>query len=75
MGQARVMERELLEKIMVLSNYKTAEKAANLFAPEKHHYSFDGYLYQLLKLSAALEKGISSKKALELVNSCLEISV
>lgn len=70
MNQSRIMERELLEQIVTLSNYETAEQAVNLFTPEKHRYSFNGYLYQLLKLCSVLSTGISTQEALELVDSC-----
>lgn len=68
----RQRENELLESIAALSDYETAEAAADIYAAEKHAYSFDGYLYQLDKLRAVLAAGVPPETALEAVDSCLD---
>ena len=45
----REREGELLNNIAYLAGLETAEAAADIYAAEKHAYSFDGYLYQLEK--------------------------
>ena len=60
-------ERELLTEIAAISDLETAEKAADRYSPEKHPYSFDGYIYQLEKLKVILLAGIPAKAAFELV--------
>lgn len=65
-------ERELLHSIAVLSDYKTAEAVADMYAAEKHAYSFEGYLYQLDKLRVVLEAGVPPETAIEAVESCLD---
>ena len=71
-ARGREEERRLLADIAVLADYETAEAAAELYAAEKHAYSFDGYLYQLSKLKAVLDAGIPPDVALEAVDSCLD---
>ena len=71
-AKQRDNERRLLKDIAALSDYKTAEAAAELYAAEKHAYSFGGYLYQLSKLKAVLTAGIPPDIALEAVDSCLD---
>ena len=68
----REEERKLLMEIEKLSDYKTAEMAANIYAINKHEYSFDGYLQQLLKLKIVLAAGVPAEIALEEVDSCLD---
>lgn len=72
---ARYRESELLHGIAALSNYETAEAAADIYAPEKHAYSFDGYLYQLEKLKTVLTAGVPAETALECVDGCLDIQI
>lgn len=67
-------ERELLESIAKLSDYETAEAAADIYAAEKHAYSFDGYLHQLEKLQTVLAAGVPAEAALEAVDSCADAS-
>lgn len=67
----RNRESELLHSIAVLSDYETAEAAADIYAAEKHAYSFDGYLYQLDKLREVLAAGVPPEMAIEAVDSCL----
>jgi len=67
----RYRESELLGNIAALSDAETAEAAAELYAAEKHAYSFDGYLYQLEKLQTVMAAGIPAETAMELVDSCL----
>jgi len=69
--EQRHRESELLRNIAALSDVETAEAAAELYAAEKHVYSFDGYLYQLEKLRTLMVEGVPAETALELVNSCL----
>lgn len=73
--EQRERERELLHSIAALSDYETAEAAADIYAAEKHAYSFDGYLYQLDKLRAVLEAGVPSEMAIEAVDSCLDAEI
>lgn len=54
----RGREGELLNDIAYLADLETAEAAADIYAAEKHAYSFDGYLYQLEKL----KNGISRRR-------------
>lgn len=54
----REREGELLNDIAYLADLETAEAAADIYAAEKHAYSFDGYLYQLEKL----KNGISRRR-------------
>lgn len=68
----REKESELLASIAALSDYETAEAAADIYAAEKHAYSFDGYLYQLEKLKTVLAAGVPSEIALEAVDSCAD---
>lgn len=68
----RQRESELLDQIAELSDYETAKAAADIYAAEKHAYSFDGYLYQLDKLRAVLEAGIPPEMAIEAVDTCLD---
>ena len=68
----REKESELLADIEALSDYETAEAAADIYAPEKHAYTFDGYLYQLKKLKTVLAAGVPAEKAIELVDSCVD---
>lgn len=70
--QQREKENELLKNIAALSDYETAETAADIYAAEKHAYSFDGYLYQLLKLQEVLAAGIPADVAIEAVDTCLD---
>ena len=70
--QQRQKENELLKNIAALSDYETAEAAADIYAAEKHAYSFDGYLYQLLKLQKVLAAGIPADMAIEAVDTCLD---
>lgn len=65
-------EGKLLAGIAALSDYETAEAAADIFAPERHAYSFDGYLYQLLRLQTVLAAGIPADVAIEAVDTCLD---
>ncbi len=65
-------ERKLLMEIEQLSDYKTAETAANIYAKNKHEYSFEGYLQQLLKLKTVLAAGVPANIALESVDGCLD---
>lgn len=69
--QQREKESELLASIAALSDYETAEAAADIYAAEKHAYSFDGYLYQLLKLQTVLAAGVPADVAIEAVDTCL----
>lgn len=55
-----------------LAGLETAEAAADIYAAEKHAYSFDGYLYQLEKLKTVLAAGVPSEIALEAVDSCAD---
>lgn len=68
----REKENELLSGIAALSDYETAEAAADIYATEKHAYSFDGYLYQLSKLKMVLAAGMPTDMALEAVDTCLD---
>lgn len=68
----REKESELLADIEALSDYETAEAAADIYAPEKHAYTFDGYLYRLEKLKTVLAAGVPAEKAIELVDSCAD---
>ena len=68
-------ESELLYSIAALSDYETAEAAADIYAAEKHAYSFDGYLYQLDKLRAVLVAGVPPEMAIEAVYSCLDAEI
>lgn len=54
----REREGELLNDIAYLADLETAEAAADIYAAEKHAYSFDGYLYQLEKI----KNGISRRR-------------
>lgn len=65
-------ENELLQSIAALSDYETAEAAADLYTPEKHAYSFDGYLHQLGKLKKVLAAGIPPETALEAIDNCVD---
>lgn len=71
----RKKESELLASIAALSDYETAEAAADIYAAEKHAYSFDGYLYQLSRLKAVLAAGVPPEAALEAVDTCLDTNV
>lgn len=71
----RKHESELLHDIAAITNIETAEAAADIFAAEKHAYSFDGYLYQLTRLKEALLAGIPTEEAIEAVDSCIGIDV
>ena len=71
----RQRESELLANIVALSDYETAEIAADIYAAEKHAYSFDGYLYQLEKLQTVLVAGVPKEIALEAVDSCLDAEI
>lgn len=68
----REKENELLASIAALSDYETAEAAADIYTAEKHAYSFDGYLYQLLKLQTVLAAGVPADVAIEAVDSCTD---
>ena len=68
----REREGELLNNIAYLAGLETAEAAADIYAAEKHAYSFDGYLYQLEKLKTVLAAGVPSEIALEAVDSCAD---
>lgn len=68
----RQRENELLESIAALSDRETAEAAADIYAPEKHAYSFDGYIYQLEKLQTVLAAGVPPTDAIEAVDSCID---
>lgn len=68
----RAEENKLLENIAILSSYETAEAAADIYAPEKHAYSFDGYLSQLSKPETVLAAGVPADIALEAVDTCLD---
>lgn len=68
----REKESELLASIAALSDYETAEAAADIYVSEKHAYSFDGYLYQLKKLQTVLAAGVPAEIALEAVDSCID---
>lgn len=68
----REKENKLLERIAELSDYETAEAAKDIYAAEKHAYSFDGYLYQLTKLRDVLTEGVPADIALIAVDSCLD---
>ena len=68
----RKRESKLLKSIATLSDYETAEAAADIYASEKHAYSFDAYLYQLEKLQAVLAAGVPAEIALEAVDSCID---
>lgn len=71
----RNRESELLHSIATLADYETAEAAADIYAAEKHAYSFDGYLYQLDKLRAVLAAGVPPEMAIEAVDSCLDAEI
>lgn len=71
-NERRQRESELLHSIAELSDCETAEAAADIYAAEKHAYSFEGYLYQLDKLRGVLAAGVPPKMALEAVDSCLD---
>lgn len=71
----RQKESELLASIAALSDYETAEIAADIYAAEKHAYTFDGYLYQLEKLQTVLAAGVPKEIALEAVDSCLDAEI
>lgn len=75
--QQRVMQRKreeiLIKDITALSDYETAKAAVDIYAAEKHIYSFDGYLYQLEKLQTLLLNGVPAGEALEMVDSCIDI--
>lgn len=73
--ERKQQENELLERIAALSDYETSEAAAELYAAEKHYYSFDGYLYQLTKLREVLAAGVPAELALEAVDSCLDAQI
>lgn len=68
----REREGELLNNIAYLAGLETAEAAADIYAAEKHAYSFDGYLYQLEKLKTVLAAGVPPETALEAVDSCVD---
>lgn len=68
----REKENELLASIAALADYETADAAADIYASEKHAYSFDGYLYQLEKLQTVLAAGVPAEIALEAVDSCID---
>jgi regulator of protease activity HflC (stomatin/prohibitin superfamily) len=68
----REKEKELLESIAALSDYETAVAAADIYAAEKHAYSFDGYLHQLSKLQKVLAGGVPADAALEAIDTCLD---
>ena len=68
----REREGELLNNIAYLAGLETAEAAADIYASEKHAYSFDGYLYQLEKLQTVLAAGVPAEIALEAVDSCID---
>ena len=68
----REREGELLNDIAYLADLETAEAAADIYAAEKHAYSFDGYLYQLEKLKTVLAAGVPPETALEAVDSCVD---
>lgn len=71
----REKESELLKSIAELSDYETAEAAANTYAAEKHAYSFDGYLHQLSRLETVLAADVPPKAAIEAVDACIDTSV
>ena len=73
--EGRQRESELLNQIAALSDYETAEAAADIYAAEKHAYSFEGYLYQLDKLKTVLAAGVPPETAIEAVDSCLDASL
>lgn len=68
----RQRENELLENIAALTDYETAEAAADIYAAEKHAYSFGGYIYQLEKLQTVLAAGVPAEIALEAADSCID---
>lgn len=68
----RKEENELLADIAALTDYETAEAAKELYKPEIHAYSFEGYLYQLNKLRTVLGAGVPPEAALEAVDSCAD---
>lgn len=68
----REKEKELLESIAALSDYETAAAAADIYAVEKHAYTFDGYLNQLSKLQKVLAGGVPADVALEAIDTCLD---
>lgn len=70
--EQREREHELLQSIAALSDYEAAEAAADIYAAEKHAYSFDGYLCQLDKLRVVLAAGVPPEMAIEAVDSCLD---
>jgi hypothetical protein len=61
----REREGELLNDIAYLADLETAEAAADIYAAEKHAYSFDGYLYQLEKLKTVLAAGVPPETIVE----------
>ena len=71
-AKQREKEGELLNDIARLADLETAEAAGDLYAAEKHAYSFDGYLYQLERLKTVLAAGVPSEIALEAVDSCAD---
>ena len=71
-ARQRKKERELLEGIAALSDYETAQAAADIYTPREHAYSFDGYLHQLSKLQTVLKAGIPANAAMEAVDTCLD---
>lgn len=71
----REEESKLLTEITAPSNYETAEAAADIYAAEKHAYSFDGYLSQLNKLRTVLAAGVPTDVAIEAVDSCLSAEI
>lgn len=70
--EQRQRESELLNTITILADCETAEAAADIYAAEKHIYSFEGYLYQLDKLREVLAAGVPPETALKAVDSCLD---
>lgn len=73
--EQRRRESELLNAITIFADSETAEAAADIYAAEKHAYSFEGYLYQLDKLRKVLEAGVPPQTALEAVDSCLDTTL
>lgn len=68
------MEKELLQRIATLSSFEISEAASELYAPEKHTYSYDMYLYKLNELNKALEERVPPQAALELIENGLDMN-
>ena len=57
-------EQKLLQEIEYLSDHDTAEKAAELFKPERNTYTTEEYLIKLARLKNWLAAGVVPEKAI-----------